>query len=93
MIRSARPLTLAPKQLSPPTCALFFQSEATHGISGPGVRYSSKLPDASNTALPITTSCSFNRSLWTATGNQLAREGRAFRNNGQAGSTFWTPCV
>ncbi len=68
-------------------------SEATHGISGPGVHYDSAHPGASNTALPITTSCSFNRSLWHATGNQIAREGRAFRNIGLAGSTFWTPVI
>ena len=66
-------------------------SEATHGISGPGVSYSAAFPFASNTALPITTSCSFNRSLWTANGNQLSREGRAFQNAGLSGATYWTP--
>ena len=68
-------------------------SEATHGISGPGVGYSAQFPAGSNTALPITTSCSFNRSLWHATGNQIAREGRIFRNHGLAASTFWTPVI
>jgi hypothetical protein len=68
-------------------------SEATHGISGPGVGYDSQFPAGSNTALPITTSCSFNRSLWHATGNQIAREGRIFRNHGLAASTFWTPVI
>ena len=68
-------------------------SEATHGISGPGVGYNAELPAGSNTALPITTSCSFNRTLWHKTGNQIAREGRIFRNNGLAGSTFWTPVI
>ena len=68
-------------------------SEATHGISGPGVHYTAEHNGASNTALPITTSCSFNRSLWRATGNQIAREGRAFRNLGLAASTFWTPVI
>lgn len=66
-------------------------SEATHGIGGPGVHHNANLTGSTNTALPITTSCSFNRSLWHATGNQIAREGRAFRNAGLAGSTFWTP--
>ena len=37
-------------------------SEATHGLLL--VTFTSELPYASNTALPITTSCSFNRSLW-----------------------------
>ncbi len=66
-------------------------SEGAHGISH--VSYSPTLPGASNTALPITTSCSFNRTLWSATGNQIGREGRAFQNAGQAGSTYWAPCV
>ena len=68
-------------------------SEATHGVTGPGVQYSSALPGALNTGLPITTSCSFNRSMWKATGNAIAREGRAFSNVGQAGLTFWTPVI
>lgn len=68
-------------------------SEATHGISGPGVHFTSEYPGASNTALPITTSCAFNRTLWTETGNLIGREGRAFGNAGLAGSTFWTPVI
>jgi len=64
-------------------------SEATHGISHVG--FSKDLPGASNTALPITTSCSFNRTLWERTGNQIGREGRAFQNAGQAYSTYWAP--
>ena len=57
------------------------------------MNYTAELPGASNTALPITTSCSFNRSLWTATGNQIGREGRAFMNANLADSTFWTPVI
>ena len=68
-------------------------SEATHGISGPGVSHSTALPGASNTALPITTSCSFNRTMWHATGNLIGREGRAYMNSNLAGSTFWTPVI
>jgi Ricin-type beta-trefoil lectin domain len=68
-------------------------SEATHGISGPGVSHSDALPGASNTALPITTSCSFNRTMWKATGNLIGREGRAYMNANLAGSTFWTPVI
>ena len=66
-------------------------SEATHGISGPGVSHDAAYPGGVNTALPITTSCSFNRTLWHETGNAIAREGRAYYNVGLAGSTFWTP--
>jgi len=69
-------------------------SEGTHGISGPGVQHNATYPGASNTALPITTSCSFNRSLWKETGNLIGREGRAFWNAGLAtGATFWTPVL
>ena len=57
------------------------------------MHHSAALPGASNTALPITTSCSFNRSLWGATGNLIGREARAFINAGLAGSTFWTPVI
>ena len=68
-------------------------SEATHGLSGPGVHHNATLPGATNTALPITTSCSFNRSLWHATGNAIAREGRAYANVNMSGLTFWTPVI
>jgi beta-D-xylosidase 4 len=60
---------------------------------GPGVHHNSSLSGATNTALPITTSCSFNRSLWHATGNAIAREGRAYANVGMSGLTFWTPVM
>ena len=68
-------------------------SEATHGLSGPGVHHNAALPGGSNTALPITTSCSFNRSLWHATGNQIGREARAFMNAGNAYGTYWAPVI
>ena len=55
--------------------------------------HSTALPGASNTALPITTSCSFNRTMWHATGNLIGREGRAYMNSNLAGSTFWTPVI
>jgi hypothetical protein len=68
-------------------------SEATHGISH--VSYTASTPYASNTGLPITTGASFNRSLWYATANQIAREARAFMNQGNAYSTYWVraPCT
>ena len=55
------------------------------------MHHNATLPGATNTALPITTSCSFNRSLWHATGNAIAREGRAYANVNMSGLTFWTP--
>ena len=68
-------------------------AEATHGVGGPGVQYNSMLPGAVNTALPITTSCAFNRTLWLETGNMIGREARAFYNANQSGSSFWAPVV
>ena len=66
-------------------------SEATHGISH--TDNSAPTPWASNTILPITASCAFNRSLWHATGNQIGREARAFQNVGHADSTYWAPVI
>ena len=57
--------------------------EATHGVGH---------AEATNFALPITTSCSFNRSLWRETGNQIGREGRALTNMrapAGGGATYW----
>ena len=66
-------------------------SEAAHGIWF--VRWNDQIPYASNAVLPITSSCSFNRSLWSATGNQIGREGRAFTNIQEGDSTFWAPVI
>ena len=66
-------------------------SEATHGISH--VRNDDKTPYESNFAFPITTACSFNRSLWSKTGGQIGREARAFMNAGNAWSTYWAPVI
>jgi len=65
--------------------------ESTHGISPP--RNTEKTPWETNFAFPITTSMSFNRSLWKATAQQIGREARAFANAGDEFSTFWTPVV
>ena len=67
-------------------------SEAAHGISRT-TDWSPPTPWASNTVLPITASCAFNRSLWRATGNQIGREARAFMNVGHVDSTFWAPVI
>ncbi len=57
------------------------------------MQYSPTVPFASNFPLPITSSCSFNRSLWTATGRQIGREARAFMNQGAAYGTYWAPVI
>ena len=66
-------------------------SEAAHGVWF--VHWNDEIPFASNAVLPITSSCSFNRSLWMSTGNQIGREGRAFTNIQQGDSTFWAPVI
>ncbi len=73
--------------LPPHTCPFLPPAGISH------VSYSGPTPYASNTALPITTGCSFNRSLWHATGNQIGREARAFMNVGNAFGTYWTPVL
>jgi beta-glucosidase-like glycosyl hydrolase len=65
--------------------------EATHGISPP--RNSAETPYETNFAFPITTAMSFNRTMWKKTGEQIAREARAFMNAGNEYSTFWAPVV
>ena len=77
-----------------------FWNEGTHGVwnnVGPPWPCESNPCDGPVTvfALPITTSCSFNRSLWRATGNQIGREARAFANakGDVRGATYWTPVV
>jgi xylan 1,4-beta-xylosidase len=66
-------------------------SEATHGVSH--VNNTGSTPASTNFAFPITTTASFNRSLWHATGAAIAREARAFMNAGHAYSTYWAPVV
>ncbi len=66
-------------------------SEATHGISHVG--NDDTTPGETNFALPITTACSFNRSLWRSTGSQIGTEARAFMNAGNAYSTYWAPVI
>ena len=62
-------------------------SEGTHGVAGSGSVARSQF------AMPITTSQSFNRSLWQATGAQIGRESMALNNVGMGFSTYWAPVV
>jgi len=75
-------------------------NEATHGVwnnVGPPWPCESNPCDGPVTvfALPITTSCSFNRTMWYKTGNQIGRESRAFWNSkgDVRGGTYWTPVI
>ena len=83
--------TTAPAITSLGLNAYNWWSEATHGISH--VRNSNSTPYESNFALPITTACAFNRTLWSKTGGQIGREARAFMNVGDAWSTYWAPVI
>jgi len=83
---------MGPVNVSLPGLEAFtWWSEATHGVNNAWGTHSN-IP-ATNFPLPISTSCSFNRSLWEATGNQIGREARAQQNNGRNGNTFWAPVV
>ena len=42
---------------------------------------------------PITTSCSFNQSLFYQIGTAISTEGRAMWNYNQSGLTFWAPNI
>jgi len=66
-------------------------SEATHGVDG--VTGSGQSAPATNFPLPISSSCAFNRSLWSSVGNQIGREARAEQNSGRNGNSFWAPVI
>jgi beta-glucosidase-like glycosyl hydrolase len=67
-------------------------NEALHGVGiSPGVHFDAGVPSASSFPQVISTSHSFNRSLFKALGAAVATEARAFSNAGHAGLTYWTP--
>jgi beta-glucosidase-like glycosyl hydrolase len=69
-------------------------SEALHGVAySPGVTFGGSTPFATSFPEPLSSSCSFNESLWKAVGTAVGREARAFHNEGHAGLTFWTPNI
>jgi pre-mRNA-splicing factor SYF2/beta-D-xylosidase 4 len=73
------------------TVAYNWWSEATHGVAT--FRKDNRSPFTTNFAFPITTSMSFNRSLWWHTGSHIAHEARALMNIGNAWSTYWAPVI
>lgn len=67
-------------------------SEALHGMAiSPGVKYDKTTPSATSFPQIVSTSHSFNRSLFAAIGEAISTEARAFSNVGNAGLTYWTP--
>eukprot|EP01046_Picozoa_sp_COSAG06_P031497 COSAG06_NODE_3071_length_5894_cov_6.093701_4_plen_178_part_00 len=64
-------------------------SEGTHGVKG-----SYNAPPHTVFPFPITTAMAFNRSLWHATAQHIAREGRSEFNEGRFdGLTYWAPVI
>ena len=64
-------------------------SEGTHGVKG-----AYNAPPHTVFPFPITTAMAFNRTLWHATAQHIAREGRSEYNEGRFdGLTYWAPVV
>ncbi|GMI72125.1 beta-xylosidase 1, BETA-XYLOSIDASE 1 [Hibiscus trionum] len=70
-------------------------SEALHGVSnvGPGTKFGGSFPGATSFPQVITTTASFNESLWEQIGRVVSDEARAMYNGGMAGLTYWSPNV
>ena len=69
-------------------------SEGLHGVAqSPGVCFGGNFPAATSLPQVILTAASFNRTLFSAIGDVVGREGRAMNNYGHAGLTFWTPNI
>eukprot|EP00301_Raphidiophrys_heterophryoidea_P000116 c10060_g1_i1.p1 GENE.c10060_g1_i1~~c10060_g1_i1.p1 ORF type:complete len:775 (-),score=214.74 c10060_g1_i1:125-2449(-) len=69
-------------------------SEALHGVGdSPGVTFAPPTPYATSFPQVITTSCSFNTTLFELIGDAVGTEARAFHNMGHAGLTFWAPNI
>ncbi|KAK4491594.1 hypothetical protein RD792_002348 [Penstemon davidsonii] len=74
-------------------------SEALHGVSNVGQWnrvasfFDDVVPGATSFPTPITTTASFNQSLWKKIGQAVSTEARAMHNLGHAGLTFWSPNI
>ncbi len=69
-------------------------SEALHGVANsPGVEFLSPTLNATSFPQVVTTSMSFNTTLFNAIGQAISTEARAFSNFRHAGMTFWTPNI
>ena len=64
-------------------------NEALHGLAySPGVHFNNEYSAATSFPQIISTSHSFNRTLFGAIGNAISTEIRAFSNNGHAGNVM-----
>ncbi|XP_022893830.1 beta-xylosidase/alpha-L-arabinofuranosidase 2-like [Olea europaea var. sylvestris] len=74
-------------------------SEALHGVSKVGqlnskaTFFDDVVPGATSFPCPITTTASFNQTLWKTIGQVVSTEARAMYNLGHAGLTFWSPNI
>ncbi|XP_059639117.1 probable beta-D-xylosidase 5 [Cornus florida] len=74
-------------------------SEALHGVSDVGMDnskgsfFDEDVPGATSFPTVITTTASFNESLWKLIGQAVSTEARAMHNLGHAGLTFWSPNI
>ena len=71
-----------------------WSSAGLHGMAeSPGVKFGGPVPSATSFPQVVTTSASFNTTLFNAIGQTISTEARAFSNYGAAGNTFMTPNV
>ncbi|CAK7355190.1 unnamed protein product [Dovyalis caffra] len=70
-------------------------SEALHGVadSGPGSYFDHVVPGSPSFPTVITTSATFNETLWRTIGQAVSTEARAMHNLGRAGLTFFSPNI
>jgi len=69
-------------------------SEALHGVANsPGVTFDDDYSAATSFPQVISTSMSFNTTLFREVGSAIGREARATYQGSHAGLTFWTPNV
>jgi hypothetical protein len=68
--------------------------EGLHGLANNlGTAFDSPTSTSTSFPQPITSSQSFNRSIWLNTGRAISDEVRAFANAGNSGLTIWSPNI
>eukprot|EP00659_Diplonema_papillatum_P011960 gene11960-18457_t len=69
-------------------------SEALHGVAySRGVHFNAPTPYATSFPQVITTSATFNATMWHSIAQVISQEARAFSNAGNAGLTYWAPNI
>lgn len=71
-----------------------FWNEGLHGVGySDGVDFENEKLSATSFPQVVTTSMSFNTTLFHAIGEAISTEARAFNNIGRAGLTYWAPNI